>query len=50
MEWLDSHGYHLKVQRIGVPDTFVDQGSVDQLYKLCSMDAESIFNAIKHSK
>ncbi|WP_280749730.1 MULTISPECIES: 1-deoxy-D-xylulose-5-phosphate synthase [unclassified Parabacteroides] len=42
MEFMNSHGYPAKVERIGVDDSFVEQGSVPELYKLCGMDAESI--------
>ena len=46
IEWLNDHGYALPVKRIGVPDAFVPQGKVPQLFKLCGMDAESICGAI----
>lgn len=31
-----------RVERVGVPDKFVEQGSIAQLQKLCKMDSESI--------
>lgn len=42
IEWLSDNGFTNRVQRIGIPDKFVPQGSVEQLYKLCNMDAEAI--------
>ncbi|MDE6268409.1 MAG: 1-deoxy-D-xylulose-5-phosphate synthase [Muribaculaceae bacterium] len=46
-EWLNDHGFHsIPVHRIGVPDKFIEQGSVDQLRKLCGMDVESIASTI----
>ncbi len=33
--------------RIGVPDHFVEQGSVPEQYKHCGMDAESIYQRVK---
>lgn len=46
LEWMSENGYSLPVTRIGVPDAFVPQGKVPQLFKLCGMDAESIEKAV----
>jgi 1-deoxy-D-xylulose-5-phosphate synthase len=47
LEWMNDHGYQPKVVRIGLPEThFVEHGTVDQLYKLCGMDVESIKTTI----
>lgn len=47
MEWMNDNGYHPQVTRLGLPvSNFVEHGSVDELYKLCGIDAESISNAI----
>ena len=46
LEFMADHGYHPQVERIGVPDTFVEHGSVDELYRLCGMDEESILKKI----
>lgn len=50
MEWMNDHGYNIPVIRIGVPDQFVTQGTVDELYRLCKMDEESICKAIINAK
>lgn len=43
LEWMDDHGYTPRVVRLGLPDSeFVEHGSVQQLYKKCRIDAESI--------
>ncbi len=42
IEWMSGHGYTQVVERIGVPDRFVAQGTVAQLRALCGMDAQSI--------
>lgn len=43
LEWMDDHGYTPRVVRLGLPDSeFVEHGTVQQLYKKCSIDAESI--------
>jgi 1-deoxy-D-xylulose-5-phosphate synthase len=46
MEWMNDNGYISVVRRIGVPDKFVAQGTVAQLYRLCGMDEDAIYNAI----
>ncbi len=50
MEWMNDNGYHPEVKRIGVPDKFISQGTVPELYKLCGMDEESIYQLIVSSK
>lgn len=49
LEWLSSHGYSNRVVRVGIPDRFVHQGTVAQLYALCGMDAEGILKAIQEA-
>jgi deoxyxylulose-5-phosphate synthase len=40
------NGYTPEIQRIGVPDRFVEHGKISELYTICGMDAESIAKAI----
>ena len=47
IEWLSDHDYSNRVSRIGIPDQFVPQGTVDQLHHLAGMDSDAIYNAIK---
>lgn len=47
LEFLADNGYTPRVQRIGVPDKFVEHGTVQQLYELCGMDEEGIYKIIK---
>ncbi|MDR3219236.1 MAG: 1-deoxy-D-xylulose-5-phosphate synthase [Dysgonamonadaceae bacterium] len=42
MEFMSENGYFPIIKRIGVPDHFIEHGTVPQLYRLCGMDAESI--------
>ncbi|MBR1733247.1 MAG: 1-deoxy-D-xylulose-5-phosphate synthase, partial [Alloprevotella sp.] len=42
LEWLEDHGYHPTVRRIGLPDSFVEHGTVPELYRLVGLDKESI--------
>lgn len=50
MEWMNDHNHHTTIHRIGVPDRFVAQGTVDELYHLCEMDEEAICKAIVNAK
>ena len=47
MEWMADHGHTPAIERVGVPDRFVAQGTVAQLRELCGMDAKSIAGAIR---
>lgn len=42
LEWLADHGYQNRVVRLGLPDEFVEHGSVPQLQALTGIDVESI--------
>ncbi len=46
LEWLSDHDYHPTVTRLGLPDTFVEHGTVAELRQLVGLDAESIRKAI----
>lgn len=47
LEFMADNGYTPKVKRIGVPDRFIEHGSVPELFKLCAMDSESIAEVVK---
>lgn len=42
LEFFADNGYDIDVKRIGIPDAFVEHGTVAELRKICKMDAESI--------
>ncbi|MBQ7513026.1 MAG: 1-deoxy-D-xylulose-5-phosphate synthase [Prevotella sp.] len=46
MEWMSDHGYQLEICRLGLPDHFVEHGTVAQLQAIVGIDKESIKNAI----
>ena len=47
LEWLNDHGYHPQVVRLGLPDDeFVEHGTVAELQKLVGLDKDSIIKAI----
>ena len=41
-EWMSDHGYTPQITRMGMPDHFVEQGTVQQLREICGIDFESI--------
>ncbi len=45
-EWLNDHGYHPQICRIGVPDRFVEHGKVPELMAACRMDSDAIYDCI----
>ena len=48
LEWMDDHGYHPQVVRLGLPDDqFVEHGSPAQLHHICGIDAEAIAQTIR---
>lgn len=48
-EYAVEHGYGGKVLRVGVPDEFVPQGTVGELYRLCGMDVETVVKMVRES-
>jgi len=46
MEFMMENGYSPQITRIGVPDRFIEHGTIPELYRLCGMDKESITRAI----
>ena len=46
-DWLNDNGFNVRVHRLGLPDAFVTQGTVPQLYDLCGIDKPSIKNKLK---
>jgi len=45
MEWLEDHGYRVEVTRIGLPDEFVEHGTVEELQRIVGLDKESLVKA-----
>lgn len=48
LEWMNDHGYSPAVTRMGLPDTFIEHGTVAQLRKIAGIDKESIRKEIKN--
>lgn len=46
LEWMNDHGYSPIVKRLGLPDTFVEHGTVEELQHIVGIDIENIIKAI----
>ena len=49
LEWMNDHGYALPVTRMGIPDEFIEHGTVDELQHICHMDVDSIVATINQA-
>ena len=49
MEWMSDHDYDVKITRMGLPDNFVEHGTISQLREIVGLDNESIKNTILKS-
>ena len=45
-EYMAANGYSPKIKSIGIPDTFVEHGTPQELYDICKMDNNSVLDAI----
>ena len=50
LEWMNDHDYQPKMIRMGLPDEFVEHGTVAQLREIVHLDKEAIKEAIKKWK
>lgn len=46
LEFMSENRYHPDVYALGLPDTFVEHGSISELREICGIDDESIKNKI----
>lgn len=46
IEFMNDHHYPTGVIRVGIPDKFIEHGSVPELHKLCGMDKEQVLRLI----
>ncbi|MBQ9651333.1 MAG: 1-deoxy-D-xylulose-5-phosphate synthase [Prevotella sp.] len=47
LEWMNDHGYHPQITRLGLPDKFVEHGTVAELHHIVGIDLERINEEIK---
>lgn len=46
LEWMDDHGYSPEVIRLGLPDHFIEHGTVEELRQIVGLDTYSICERI----
>lgn len=46
LEFMADNGYTIPIQRIGLPDIFVEHGSVKELHALCGLDIDSVIKTL----
>jgi 1-deoxy-D-xylulose-5-phosphate synthase len=46
LEFMADHGYTAQIVRLGVPDHFIEQGSVAELHRECGFDTQGIIQAL----
>ena len=46
LEWLQDNGYNTRVTRLGMPDNFVEHGTVAELHRIIGIDKDSIKECI----
>jgi len=49
LEWMNDHGYHPEIKRLGLPDHFVEHGTIPELRQIVGIDKESIKQQISSS-
>lgn len=47
LEFMADHNYHAQVKRLGVPDSFIQHGTQDELWRECNYDVQAIQEAIQ---
>ena len=47
VEYANAHGCKCRITTLGIPDRFIEHGSVDELHAECGMDEEGIEKALR---
>ena len=47
MEFMSDNGYNVDIKRLGIKNRFVQHGAVNELYRICGLDEEGIYQFIK---
>ena len=46
LEFMSDNDYTPQIHRLGIADKFIQHGPVNELYKICGLDENSIYNAL----
>jgi 1-deoxy-D-xylulose-5-phosphate synthase len=49
IEFMADNNYQARVKRLGIPDYFVQHGTLEQLHKECGYDFASLVEEIMHA-
>lgn len=47
-EFMIANNYAAKIKMLGVPDSFIEQGTQEELYKECGFDMKGIYQSVKN--
>ena len=47
VEWMNDHGYSPFIKRLGLPDKFIEHGTVRELQAIVGIDKDGIIKAIQ---
>lgn len=47
LEWMNDHGFTPQVTRLGMPDAFVEHGTIEEQKRICGYDNDSIKQILK---
>jgi 1-deoxy-D-xylulose-5-phosphate synthase len=50
LEFMADNGYHARVKRLGIPDGFIEQGTLEELHRKCGFDTGSIIKTVREMK
>ncbi|NDW13022.1 1-deoxy-D-xylulose-5-phosphate synthase [Bacteroides sp. 214] len=45
-EFMNSNNYKPTIRRVGIPDEFIEHGSIPELYRVCGMDTDGIYKKL----
>ncbi|MCX6247572.1 MAG: 1-deoxy-D-xylulose-5-phosphate synthase [Bacteroidetes bacterium] len=48
IDFMVENGYSARVKKLGIPDYYVEQGTIAELHSECGFDKEGILNALQH--
>ena len=46
LEFISDNGYNIKVKRLGIPDSFIEHGTPEELYTMLGLDVDGIAKSI----
>ena len=48
VEFSKEHSYATSIKTLGIPDQFIEHGSIAELQKICGIDVESLISVLKN--